>query len=42
MDAMIQNSELGLAIAVAIANERKLPRYLDTDEFAAADKKRFK
>ncbi len=40
MDAMIQNSELGLAIAVAIANERKLPRYLDTDEFAAADKRR--
>ncbi len=41
-DAMIQNAELGLAIAVKIANEPKLPRYLDTDEFAAADKKRFK
>lgn len=41
-DAMIQNAELGLAIAVKIANEPKLPRYLDTDEFAAADQKRFK
>lgn len=41
-DSMIQNAELGLAIAVKIANERKLPRYLETDEFAAADKKRFK
>lgn len=41
IDAMIQNAELGLAIAVKIANERRLPRYDDSDEFAAADKKRF-
>ncbi|MBK9215876.1 MAG: M28 family peptidase [Chloracidobacterium sp.] len=41
-EAMVQNAELGLAIAVRIANERKMPRYDDTDEFAAADKKRFK
>ena len=40
-DAMIQNAELGLAIAMKIANSGAMPRYKDTDEFAAADKKRF-
>ena len=40
-EAMIQNAELGLAIAMKIANSRTMPRYKDTDEFAAADKKRF-
>lgn len=37
-DAMIQNAELGLAIAMKIANSSAMPRYKDTDEFAAADK----
>ena len=40
-DAMIQNSELGLAIAMKIANSPTMPRYKDSDEFATADKKRF-
>jgi Zn-dependent M28 family amino/carboxypeptidase len=40
-DAMIQNAELGLAIAMKISNSSTMPRYKDTDEFAAADKKRF-
>lgn len=40
-DAMIQNAELGLAIAMKIANSGAMPRYKNTDEFAAADKKRF-
>jgi len=39
--AMVQNAELGLAIALKIANSPKLPRYKDSDEFSAADKKRF-
>jgi len=39
--AMIQNTELGLAIAMKIANAPTMPRYKDTDEFAAADRKRF-
>lgn len=39
-DAMIQNAELGLAIAMKIANSPAMPRYKETDEFAAADKKR--
>ena len=39
--AMIQNAELGYAIAVKIANAAELPRFKDSDEFAAADKKRF-
>ncbi len=38
--AMIQNAELGLAIGIKLANTTSLPRYKDTDEFAAADKKR--
>jgi Zn-dependent M28 family amino/carboxypeptidase len=39
-NAMVQNSELGLAIGIKIANWPTLPRYKDTDEFSAADKKR--
>ncbi|MEP6787725.1 MAG: M28 family peptidase [Acidobacteriota bacterium] len=40
--AMVQESELALAIGVKLANVSKLPRYKDTDEFSAADKLRFK
>ncbi len=39
--AMVQNAELGLAIALKIANSPTLPRYKETDEFSAPDKKRF-
>ena len=39
--AMIQNAELGLAIAVQIAKEPTTPRYKETDEFSAPDKARF-
>lgn len=38
--AMVQNAEIGLAIGLKIANAPVWPRYYDTDEFAAADKKR--
>lgn len=38
--AMIQNAELGLAIGLKLANRPQMPRYKDTDEFSAADKKR--
>lgn len=38
--AMVQNAELGMAIALKIANSPTMPRYLDTDEFSLADKKR--
>ena len=38
--AMVQNAELGLAIGLKIANAAAMPRYLETDEFADADKKR--
>ncbi len=41
MSAMIQESELALAIGVKIANAKEIPRYKATDEFSAADKKRF-
>ncbi|MCC7308241.1 MAG: M28 family peptidase [Acidobacteria bacterium] len=40
-DAMVQNAELGLAIGVKLGNAPSMPRYKETDEFAAADKKRF-
>jgi Zn-dependent M28 family amino/carboxypeptidase len=40
-DAMVQNAELGLAIGMKIANSPTMPRYKDTDEFSAPDKKRF-
>lgn len=40
--AMIQNAEIGLAIGIKLANATLIPRYKDSDEFAAADKKRLK
>ena len=39
--AMVQESELALAIGIKLANLSVLPRYKDTDEFSVADKKRF-
>ena len=39
---MIQEAELALAIGVKLANLPSMPRYKDTDEFSAADKKRFR
>lgn len=42
MSAMIQEAEIGLAIGVKLANAAAMPRYKDTDEFSAPDKKRFK
>ncbi len=41
MSAMIQESELALAVGIKLANSAEIPRYKDTDEFSAADKKRF-
>ena len=40
MSAMIQEAEYSLAIGMKIANSSAMPRYNDTDEFSAADKKR--
>ena len=40
-DAMVQESEFALAFGIKIANLAEKPRYKDTDEFSAADKKRF-
>lgn len=42
MDAMIQESELALAIGFKLANTAEIPRYKDSDEFSAADKARFR
>lgn len=42
MSAMIQESELALAIGLKLANVAAMPRYKDTDEFSAPDKLRFK
>lgn len=42
MSAMIQEAELGLAIGIKLANLATIPRYKDSDEFAAADKARFR
>ena len=39
--AMVQEAELGLAIGMKLANAPSMPRFKDSDEFAAADKKRF-
>lgn len=39
--AMVQEAEFGLAIGMLAANAPKMPRYKETDEFSAADKKRF-
>lgn len=41
MAAMIQESELALAIGTKLANIKDLPRFKDSDEFSVADKKRF-
>jgi len=41
ISAMIQEAELGLAIGYKLANLPQMPRYKETDEFSAADKKRF-
>lgn len=38
--AMVQNAELGMAIGMRLANASEMPRYHETDEFHAADKKR--
>ena len=40
--AMIQEAELGMAIGAKLANLPAMPRYKDSDEFAGADKARFK
>ncbi len=42
MSAMVQEAEFALAFGIKIANAPKMPRYKDTDEFSAPDKKRFK
>ena len=39
--AMVQEAEYCLAIGMKIANSNAAPRYNETDEFSAADKKRF-
>lgn len=39
--AMAQEAEYSLAIGIKIANSAEMPKYNDTDEFSAADKKRF-
>lgn len=40
--AMVQEAELALAIGIKLANVKDLPRFKETDEFSAPDKKRFK
>lgn len=40
--AMVQNAEIGLGIGLKLANAPSMPRYKDTDEFAAADKRRIR
>jgi Zn-dependent M28 family amino/carboxypeptidase len=42
MSAMIQETEFALAVGVKIANAVQRPRFNSSDEFAAADQKRFK
>lgn len=42
MSAMVQEAEFALAFGIKIANAPTMPRYKDTDEFSAPDKKRFK
>jgi len=39
--AMIQESELALLIGMKLGNAPAMPRFKDSDEFAAADKRRF-
>jgi len=38
--AMIQEAEIALAIGLKVANAPAMPRFLSSDEFAAADKRR--
>ena len=38
--AMVQQAELGMLIGMKLANAPSMPRYHQTDEFAAADKER--
>ena len=40
--AMIQEAELAMAIGMKLGNLPAMPRYKDSDEFAVADKSRFK
>jgi Zn-dependent M28 family amino/carboxypeptidase len=40
-DGMVQMLDITLAIGMEISNTKQLPRYNETDEFSAADKKRF-
>ena len=40
ISAMIQESEIALAIGIKVANDPQMPHYLAADEFAAADKRR--
>lgn len=40
ISAMIQEAELALAVGMKVANSGELPRYNETDEFSAPDKKR--
>lgn len=40
-DGMVQMLDITFDIALRISNAKEMPRYKDTDEFAAADKKRF-
>ena len=42
VDAMVQESELALAIGTKLANAPQMPRYKSSDEFADADKKRMR
>jgi hypothetical protein len=42
VSAMIQESEIGLAIGIKLGNLPAMPRYKDSDEFSAADKLRIK
>ena len=42
VSAMIQETELALAIGTKLANLPQMPRYKETDEFSAADKKRIR
>ncbi|MGI9055527.1 MAG: M28 family peptidase, partial [Pyrinomonadaceae bacterium] len=39
--AMVQEAEYALALGLKIANSAEMPKYDETDEFSAADKKRF-
>jgi len=42
ISAMVQEAEFVLAVGVDLANVPQMPRYKDTDEFAAADRGRFR